>query len=111
MADNPVFMIIMLDVKDMDAFFADYVGPLQAHNQKWGVETLVGTPTPKVLEGEYSKSLTVVLKFKSAAVQQGWYQDPDYQALLQRRFELTDTHSSVALVAPQFQAPAAGSVQ
>ena len=105
MEPTPVYMIVMLDVIDMKAFFADYAGPLAAHHQKYGVETLVGTPSPEVLEGTYDKSLTVVLKFPSAQAQRDWYTDPDYQPLLKRRFELTDTDKSVALVVPQFQAP------
>ena len=104
MEANPVYMIVMLDVSDMEAFYADYAGPLAAHHQKHGVETLVGTPTPEVLEGTYDKSLTVVLKFPSAKAQRDWYADPDYQPLLKRRFELTDTDTSVALVVPQFPA-------
>ena len=104
MKSNPVYMIVMLDVSDMEEFIADYAGPLVAHHQKHGVETLVGTPTPEVLEGTYDKSLTVVLKFPSAQAQRDWYADPDYQPLLKRRFELTDADTSVALVVPQFQA-------
>ena len=104
METTPVYMIVMLDVLDMEAFFSDYVGPLAAHNEKHGVEPIVGTPTPEVLEGTYEKSLTVVLKFPSAQAQRDWYGDPVYQPLLKRRFELTDTDTSVALVVPQFQA-------
>lgn len=101
---SPVYMIVMLDVTDMGAFMADYAGPLQGHHAKHGVETLVATPAAEVLEGSYDKSVTVVLKFPSAEAQRAWYADPDYQPLLKRRFALTDTDSSVALVAPQFQA-------
>ncbi|MFN3172340.1 MAG: DUF1330 domain-containing protein [Hyphomicrobiales bacterium] len=104
MAETPVYMIVMLDVKDMDAFMSDYAGPLQAHRAKHGVETLVATPTPEVLEGTYDKTITVVLKFPSADARRAWYADPDYQTLLKRRFELTDTATTVALVAPQFGA-------
>ena len=101
-------MIVMLDVTDMDAFMSDYAGPLQAHHAKHGVETLVATPSPRVLEGTYDKSVTVVLKFPSAQAQRAWYADPDYRPLLKRRFELTDTGTSVALVVPRFApAPAA----
>lgn len=103
MTDTPVYMIVMLDVEDMEAFFANYVGPLQPHNQKYGVEPLVGTPNPEVLEGSYAKSLTVVLKFPSADAQRAWYTDPDYQPLLKRRFELTNTDTSLVLVAPHVQ--------
>lgn len=104
MENTPVYMIVMLDVTDMERLFTDYAGPLQAHHQKYGVEALVGTPSPEVLEGSYTKSLTVVLKFPSAQAQRDWYNDPDYQPLLERRFALTDTATSVALVVPQFQA-------
>lgn len=106
MTDTPVYMIVMLDVADMETFMSDYAGPLQAHHAKHSVETLVATPAPEVLEGTYDKSITVVLKFPSAEAQHAWYSDPDYQPLLKRRFELTDTASSVALVVPQFGAPA-----
>ena len=104
MKNAPVYMIVMLDIIDPDRFFADYVGPLKALNQKHGVETLVGTQSPEVLEGAYTKSMTVVLKFPSAQAQRDWYSDPSYQPLLKRRFELTDTASSVALVVPELKA-------
>lgn len=104
---NPVYMIVLLDVSDMDAFMRDYARPLQRHHAKHGVETLVATAAPKVLEGHYNKSLTVVLKFPSAEAQRAWYEDPDYRPLLERRFALTDTDSSLALVVPHF-APTGG---
>lgn len=99
----PVYMIIMLDIPDVQAFFAEYVNPLQAHHEKYGVETLVASPSPEVLEGSYAKSLTVVLKLPSAQAQHDWCHDPDYQPLLKRRFELTDPSTSVALLLPEFQ--------
>ena len=103
MTDTPVYMIVMLDILDMDTFMSEYAGPLQSIHEKYGVETVVATPSPQVLEGAYNKSITVVLKFPSAEAQQDWYADPDYQPLMQRRFELTDTATSFALVVPQFQ--------
>lgn len=109
MADTPVYMIVQLDVTDMTAFMTDYAGPLQDIHARHGVETLVATPSPTVLEGTYDKSLVVVLKFPSVEAQKAWYGDPDYQPLLKRRFELTDTDTSVALVVPQFGAAPASS--
>lgn len=100
----PVYMIVMLDILDVQTFLAEYVAPLQAHHEKYGVETLIGSPSPDVLEGSYSKSMTVVLRFPSAQAQRDWYYDAEYQPLLRRRFELTDTSTSVALVVTQFQA-------
>lgn len=103
MSEEHVYMIVMLDIPDMEAFQSEYVGPIQSHNIKHGVEAIIATPNPEVLEGTYNKSMTVILKFPSAAAQRAWYEDPDYQPLLKRRFELTDTNTSVALVAPQFK--------
>ena len=97
---SPVYMIVMLDISDMDAFMADYAAPLQPIHQRHGVELVVASPAPTVLEGSYDKSMTVVLKFPSAEAQAAWYADPEYQPLLQRRHELTNTDSSVALVVP-----------
>ena len=103
MPKNPVYMIVMLDISDMETFQSDYVRALQPHNAKYGVEAIVATPNPDVLEGIYNKSMTVVLKFPSAKAQRDWYADPDYQPLLKKRFAVTNTATSVALVAPQFQ--------
>lgn len=100
MSDAPVYMIVMLDIEDMGTFMQDYAGPLQAIHAKHGVETLVASPSVEVLEGKYSKTVTVVLKFPSETAQRAWYGDRDYQALLKRRFELTNTETSVALLAP-----------
>ncbi|MBM1634367.1 DUF1330 domain-containing protein [Sulfitobacter mediterraneus] len=99
---SPVYMIVMLDIDDMPAFFEDYARPLQAIHAKHGVEVLAATPEPQVLEGEYAKSFTVMLKFASAKAHADWWADPDYQPLRQRRHELTNTDTSVALVVPSF---------
>ena len=104
MDQAPVYMIVQLDVTDMGAFMSDYAGPLQDIHARHDVEVLLATPAPTVLEGPYDKTLTVVLKFKSAEAHAAWYDDPDYQPLLKRRQELTNTDTSVALMVPQFDA-------
>lgn len=101
MTDKAVYMIVMLDVADMAAFMQDYAGPLQPINAKYGVEAVVASPSVKVLEGSYDKSLTVVLRFPSQEAQSAWYADADYQPLLKRRHDLTNTDTSVVLLAPQ----------
>ncbi len=101
--DTPVYMIVQLTIEDFDAFFRDYVpgvGPIHARH---GVEILVGTPEPQVLEGAYDRNFTVVLKFPSAAAQQAWYADPDYQPLKALRQRISAAAGSSVLVAPQFQ--------
>ena len=101
MTDTPVYMLALLDVADMGTFMQDYAGPLQAINAKYGVEAVVASPSVKVLEGSYNKSVTVVLRFPSQDAHAAWYSDEDYQSLLMRRHELTNTDTSVVLLAPQ----------
>ena len=101
MTDTPVYMLAMLDVADMGTFMQDYAGPLQAINAKYGVEAVVASPSVKVLEGSYDKSVTVVLRFPSQEAHAAWYGDEGYQPLLKRRHDLTDTNTSVVLLAPQ----------
>ncbi|ABD55538.1 DUF1330 domain-containing protein [Jannaschia sp. CCS1] len=99
---NPVYMIVMLEIDDMPTFFEDYANPLQAIHARHGVEVLAATPAPTVLEGDYTKSFTVLLKFASAEVHAEWWADPDYQPLRKRRHELTNTDTSLAMVVPTF---------
>ena len=103
---SPVYLLARLQITDMDAFTTRYVAPLKPINEKYGVETLVGAPEVSVLEGEYDGNLTVVLRFPSAAAQEGWYADTDYQPLKDIRRQLTDTDRSTLLIAPAFTPPA-----
>jgi len=105
MSDAPVYMLIQLEITDMDRFFSDYVGPLGPIHQRHGVEVLVATPEVNVQEGDYNKNFTVVLKFPSANAQADWYSDADYQPLKQVRAQATNANNSTLIVAPQFVMP------
>ncbi len=104
-AESPVYMLIQLEITDMDRFFSDYVGHLGPIHKKYGVEVMVGTPEVEVQEGEYNKNFTVVLKFPSAKAQADWYSDPDYQPLKKVRAQTTNAKNSTIIVAPQFVVP------
>lgn len=99
---NPVCMIAQLTVRDMAAFFSDYATPLKPINERHGAELIVGAPADavQVVEGDYRRNLTVVIRFPSMDAQKAWYSDPEYQPLLKRRFELTDPGASTLIVAP-----------
>lgn len=100
---NPVYAIAQLDILDPDAFFKDYVSPLQAINAKYDVEVLAASQDAQVFEGEYSCNFTVILRFPSSEIHDAWYSDPDYQPLITRRRELTNTDVSRFLVIPAFE--------
>ncbi len=103
----PVYLLAQLRVTDMEGFFERYAAPLQPINQRHGVEVLAGTPSVSVLEGDYDRNLTVVLRFPSAEAQQNWYADTEYQPLKEARLKLTDPAASTLIVAPAFVPPSA----
>lgn len=96
----PAYAVAQLKVKDADTFFSDYVVPLQSINEKYGAEVLAASQHAEVIEGDYECNLTVVLKFPSAEKQAHWYGDFDYQPLIRRRRELTDTDASRRIIVP-----------
>jgi len=102
MSTAPVYMLVQLEIAHRDRFFSEYAGPLGPIHQRHGVEVLVATPEVEVLEGEYSKNFTVVLKFPSAKAQADWYSDPDYQPLKEIRAQTTNESRSTLLLAPHF---------
>lgn len=101
----PVYMVVQMEITDMDRFFAEYVGPCGPIHQRHGVEVLVATPIVDALEGSYNKNFTVILKFPSATAQTDWYEDPDYQAIKNVRAETTNPKNSTLIVAPEFVLP------
>jgi len=105
MSTAPVYMLIQLEITNMERFFSEYVEPLGPIHQRHGVEVLVGTPEVDVLEGEYNKNFTVVLKFASAKVHADWYSDPDYQPLKKIRAQTTSAKNSTLIMAPHFVMP------
>jgi len=105
MSTAPVYMLSQLEITNMDRFFSEYVEPLGPIHQRHGVEVLVGTPEVDVLEGQYDKNFTVVLKFPSAKAHADYYADPDYQPLKKIRAQTTNTKNSTLIVAPHFLMP------
>ena len=100
---KPVYAIAQLEVLDAEAFFSDYAMPLQSIHKRFGVEVLAASQEAMVVEGHYQQNFTVILKFPSAAVQAAWYADADYQPLIARRREVTDTDKSRMIVIPAFE--------
>lgn len=96
---TPVYLLAMLDVTDMASLLSEYVGPLEPINERHGVKTIVATPIVDVLEGDYTKTVTVVLEFPSRESLDAWYSDPEYLPLKKRRLEVTNTQTSVLAVA------------
>ncbi|MEJ2323052.1 MAG: DUF1330 domain-containing protein [Gammaproteobacteria bacterium] len=85
------------DPAGYDAYVAA-VGPtIFAH----GGEILVAGPGSTPVEGAPGE-VTVVLRFPSMAALQGWYDSPEYQAIIDLRRNSTDGH---LVFAEQFVLP------
>jgi len=104
-AASPVYMLIQLNITDMDRFFSEYAEALDPIHQRHGVEVVIATPKVKVLEGNYSNNFTVLLKFPSEKAHADWYSDPDYQPLKKIRAQTTDADNSTLVLAPHFVMP------
>jgi len=99
----PVYAIAQLHITDPDTFLSEYVIPLKTINERHGVEVLSAAKDVEVMEGEYRESFTVLLQFPTEADRSRWYYDPDYQPLIKRRQQLTDTQNSNFIFLPAFQ--------
>ncbi|CAD0187198.1 hypothetical protein RUESEDTHA_04110 [Ruegeria sp. THAF57] len=104
-AESPVYMVASLRVDDMKPFLNGYVFPVTPMLEQAGAEILVATPQVQLLEGHYSANWSVIVRFPSQAAADGWYQSPEYQAMIPLRQGLTDTDVSTLFFAPQFLMP------
>jgi len=102
--ESPVYMIVQLKIENLESFRSDYAPSIGAINERHGVEVIVGTPEVDILEGDYERNFTVVLKFPSKAAQQAWYSDPDYLPLKELRLRITAQDQSSIIVANAYQA-------
>jgi uncharacterized protein (DUF1330 family) len=96
----PAYVIASYIVTDPEAFAA--YGPavfptLRAH----GAEALVAGPSGDVREGEPGVH-TVVLRFASKEAAQGWYDSPEYQAIIHLR---TDNSRGSLVICDEFVRP------
>ncbi len=102
---SPVYLIASLTVPDMEKYMGEYGLPVFPMLLGAGGEVLVGTPMVEILEGQYTSNWTVVVRFPTEAAAKGWYNSPEYRALIPVRQRLTDTSRSTLLLAPQFSFP------
>lgn len=104
-ADQPAYLVALLEVSDLNAYFAQYGGPVFPMLAAAGAEILVGTPTVNVLEGASGSSWTAIVRFPSMDALETWYTSPEYQAIAPARRDLSDPEESILLAAPGFVVP------
>ncbi len=81
-----VFVVAQGRIEDrgkLDEYVGKALPTIQAH----GGRVVAFDETPEVVEGEVAHPRTVILEFESREAFRGWYDSPDYQAILPLRLE------------------------
>ena len=79
------YIIGQLEIFDTERY-KSYLAGFMPIFQRYGGELLATTSgVTTVIEGEWGRPNTVVMKFPSRAKAESWLADPDYQALAQHR--------------------------
>ena len=89
-------------VKDIDALNA-YLGKAAPTAAAHGGSALVLHDDPEVIEGSWHGSRVVVIEFPSMEAAKGWYNSPEYQAVIGERLAAADCN---AVIVPGFDPPA-----
>lgn len=84
------YVVIHASVKDAEKFqaYGAAAGPVvKAHNG----ELVTAGHLKSVLCGDETRERCVIIKFTDAAAAEGWYNSPEYQALIPNRDEALDS--------------------
>ena len=89
-------MVAQIDIRDPEAYQA-YLAGFMPIFEKYGGQLLVTSRSEtEVLEGDWNRCRTVVLRFPSLAQARAWYDDPAYRALAAHRHRAA--HTNLVLV-------------
>jgi uncharacterized protein (DUF1330 family) len=86
----PSYLIVDVSVKD-PARYADYIRQVPAVIARHGGEYLVRGGAVDVIEGDWTPSRLVVMRFPTREALQGYLDDPDYAPLRDLRREVADS--------------------
>lgn len=103
--DLPAYLVAVLQVSDLTAYFETYGAPVFPMLAEAGAEVLVGSPSVSVLEGDYGATWTAIVRFPSMEALETWYGSAEYQAIAPARRELSNEAVSVLFAAPAFRMP------
>ena len=85
------YIIGQVEVKDAEAY-KEYIAQAPATIARYGGEYLVRGGALEVLEGDWARARTVVLRFPSVADAKRWHASPEYEGpkALRNRVALTN---------------------
>jgi uncharacterized protein (DUF1330 family) len=88
-----VYAVVLLNIHDRAAYakYEEGFPPIQ----RYGGEVVSVEESPRVIEGDWPFTRTVLLRFPSDERFQEWYRSPEYQAIVQHRFRGSSARMAV----------------
>ncbi len=83
--DPPAFIVAAVSINDADTY-RQYQRGFGAILRQYEGELLAASRDPTILEGDWSATTTVLLRFASREQALEWYNSGDYQELVQIRY-------------------------
>ena len=83
------YLIARIDINDREGYLEYQAGFMEIFSQYDG-KMLSVDEAPKLIEGEWPVSRTVLIEFPSKESAMAWYESEAYQALAQHRFASSD---------------------
>ena len=83
------YLIARIDINDRDEYSKYEAGFMEIFSQYDG-KMLSVDEAPKLIEGEWPATRTVLVEFPSEESAMAWYQSDAYQTLAQHRFASSD---------------------
>jgi len=101
----PAYFMVQIKARSFEEAMERYGQFALATVADFGGELLAGSPTPKVLEGEWDGNWAAILRFPSLAMAEAWYGSSDYQPLKDLRINELTERNLVLLVEGAGPAP------
>jgi len=94
----PAYFMVQIKSKNHEESMQRYGQFALATVAQFGGELLAGTPTPKVLEGDWDGNWAALLRFPSLAMAEAWYGSSEYQPLKHLRINELSESARVLLL-------------
>ncbi len=84
------YFVAQIKVHDSDEY-EKYLAGFDEIFSKYDAEVVLVDDDPEVLEGDWTYSRMVLIRFKNRDEARKWYRSPEYQKLAQHRFAASDS--------------------
>lgn len=96
--NEPIYAVAHIDVKDHEAYLAEYGLPVFEQFVAAGAEVLAATAEAQVQEGNELGNWTVIVRFPDVDTANAWYSSDAYAPLKKLRIERLSNSGTVMMV-------------